>query len=95
MEILTSPFGSLDLQELAAVSGHHVSFHQGLDGADVPESLVERQQLRREVERGEASAGAAQPALLLTGQGGNGATQQRIGLHGGAEEGVGILKYMK
>lgn len=74
------------------MSGHHIPLHQGPDGAHVPQSLVEGKQLGGEVERGEAPDRGAQPALLLTGQGGDRAAQQRIGLHGGAQEGVGILE---
>lgn len=73
------------------MSGHDVALHQGSDGADVPQSLVEGKQFRGEVKGGETPAGAAQPALLFTGQRRNCTAQQCIRLHGGAEEWVGIL----
>lgn len=73
------------------MSGHGVALHQGPDGADVPQGLVKGEQLGREVERGEAPAGAAQAALLLTGQRRNGAPQQGVRLHRRTQEGVGIL----
>lgn len=90
--VFTSPLSCFDIQELAAVSGHHIPFHQGSDGADVPQSLVKRKQLRGEVERGKATARTTQPPLLFVGQRRNRAAQQCIRLHGGAEEGVGILQ---
>lgn len=73
------------------MSSHHVTLHQGSDGADVPQSLVKRKQLRREVERSETPAGAAQTTLLLTGQRRNPAPQQSIRLHRGTQERIGIL----
>lgn len=73
------------------MSGHHVPLHQRSDGADVPQSLVEGKQLGGEVQRGQAAAGAAQSALVLTGQRGDGAAQQSVRLHGRAEEWVGVL----
>lgn len=44
-EWFTSSLSSFNVQELASMSSHHVSVHQGPDGADVPQSLVEGQQL--------------------------------------------------
>lgn len=73
------------------MSSHHVTLHQGSDGADVPQSLVKRKQLRREVEGSETPAGATQATLLLTGQRRNPAPQQSIRLHRGTQEWIGIL----
>ena len=75
--------------------GHHIPLHQGSDGADVPQSLVKRQQFRGEVEWSQASDGAAQPPLLFTGQRRDCATKQSVRLHGGAEERVGVLEKRK
>lgn len=87
--LLTSPFSNFNLQELAAMSGHHVPLHQGPDGAHVPQGLVKGQQLGGEVER--SSARTKQSALLFTGQGRDCTAKQCIRLYGGAQEWVGIL----
>lgn len=91
----TSPLSSFDLQQLPAVSGHHIPIHQGPDGAHVPQSLVKRKQLGWEVKRSEGSSRTSQPALLLAGQRRNRTTQQCIRLHGGTKERVGILEEKK
>ncbi len=90
--VVTSSLCSFDIQELAAMSGHHISLHQGSDGAYVPQSLIKGKKLGGKVKWSKTSTGASQPALLFTGQRRNCAAQQCIGLHGGAEEGVGILR---
>lgn len=91
VKLFTSTLSSFDLQELAAMPGNHISVHQGPNGADVPEGFIKGKQFRGEVEGSEAPARASQPALLFTGQRRDCATQQRIGLHGGTKEWVGIL----
>lgn len=91
VELFTSPLGSFDLQQLAAMSSHHISVHQRSNGADVPQSFIKGKQLGGKVERSKTSTGVSQSALLFTGQRRDCATQQRIRLHGGSEEWVGIL----
>lgn len=90
--VSTSPLCCFDLQELAAMPGHHIPLHKGSDGTDVPQSLVKWQQLRGEVEWSKTSDRATQPSLLFTGQRRNCATQQCIRFHGGTEEWVGVLE---
>lgn len=73
------------------MTGHGVSLHQRPDGADVPQSLVEGEQLGGKVQRSEAAPGAPQPALLFVRERRNRDPQQGVGLHGGTQERVGIL----
>lgn len=74
------------------MSGHCVPLHQGSDGADIPQSLVEGKQLGGKVQRSETATRAPQPALLFIRQRRDWAPQQCVRLHGGAEEWVGILE---
>lgn len=91
VKLFTSPLSSFDLQQLAAMSSHHISIHQRPNGADVPQSFIKGKQLGGKVEGSKTSTRVSQSALLFTGQRRDCTTQQCIRLHGGTEEWVGIL----
>ena len=72
--------------------GHVLGGGQGPARCHVPQGLVEWDQLRGEVQGGQDAGGRGQPALVLAGDGGLGALQQGVGLHGGVQERVGLLR---